>query len=211
MIKRISYCLILCGLLLSACSPKNAKILDNPVSNDAEWTAQDSSSLVDQPEVFDTDPFENEVEVEIEVEEEIALAPYLMASFRRTSCYGQCPTFLIKLFSDGRAIYHGKQNVQRMGYYEAILNPEQVGQFQDLLVRHRIFDFADQYPKDGNFLADFPSAVIHCQLDGREHTITNNYDCPNSLIVLEQAVESFFENLEWNQLVRINQVLPTDH
>ena len=162
----------------------------------------DTLSTEDGHEVFSDHPFDLEEAIDTLGEDLEIPPPHLLASFRKTSCYGQCPAFHYKLFSDGRAIYHGKQNVDKLGYYEASVQPELIHQVRSIINEYEFFDLAEQYPEDGNFLADLPSVITHFRIDGQEMTITNNYDCPKQLIDLEKAIQAFFENLEWRQLVR---------
>jgi len=74
MIKRISYCCFVCLLFLGACSPKTAKVLDDPTSNEETWVAQDSLSVEDEPEVFDSDPFQEKEEECILMDEPFTMA-----------------------------------------------------------------------------------------------------------------------------------------
>ncbi|MEM8909088.1 MAG: hypothetical protein AAGD05_14680, partial [Bacteroidota bacterium] len=57
-----------------------------------------------------------------------------------------------------------------------------------------------QYPQDGRFLADLPSTITYFKLNDLEQTITNNYDGPAELRVLEEAIEQFFEALDWTKV-----------
>lgn len=45
--------------------------------------------------------------------------PYLVIMLKRTGCYGTCPVFEAKIFSDGQAIYDGVRHVERIGLFEA--------------------------------------------------------------------------------------------
>lgn len=192
-----NFLLLLCCCCCFACSPKKGKKLQKGQNTD--WIVSDTLSKNEEQESFFESPIDSTAEIVIEEEPP---PPHLIFSLRKTSCYGQCPTYHIKLFSDGRALYEGKKYVARLGHYETRIGPDLIDQIGAWAKRYGFFTFGEQYPQDGFFMADLPSTITHLKLDGEEATITNNYDGPKALRDLEKELELFFEALNWTLIQR---------
>ena len=46
---------------------------------------------------------------------------YQAVGFRKSACFGQCPAYEVKFFTDNTATWHGMSHVERMGWHEAKL------------------------------------------------------------------------------------------
>ena len=55
----------------------------------------------------------------------------LVASLERTTCYGDCPYYEVKVYSNGVAIYNGRKNVEYLGLHEGVLSQKQIRQLLD--------------------------------------------------------------------------------
>lgn len=53
--------------------------------------------------------------------------------FATTPCFGSCPVFTVRLFSDGKGTYEGQRFVAKKGVHEFTASPKQVEAFFDRL------------------------------------------------------------------------------
>lgn len=60
-------------------------------------------------------------------------SPVQSVDFETTPCFGSCPVFKIRLFSDGKGEYEGGRFVARKGAHSFTATPEQVQAFYERL------------------------------------------------------------------------------
>lgn len=122
---------------------------------------------------------------------------YVLCELQRTSCYGKCPTFKIKLYSDGKVIYQGKANVERMGRFVAFCEPQQFESIFTAAEQANYFVLRSQYPEDGRKLSDLPKTITYLKRNGLEKRVINNFDAPADLVQFEHWLDDFFASLDW--------------
>ena len=161
-------------LSLAACTPKVAdKVAEQPIKNSP---AQEQTS----PQHFQP------------------AKVYLVASIKTTPCYGQCPVYEAKLFSDGKAVWIGKKFTERMGTFTTKVSKEVVKDVLDNARDGGIFFLADSYPeKQSLFIPDLPNTIVSVSHGATPKVITHNHKAPNELIIFEQYLKELFENLDW--------------
>jgi len=141
-----------------------------------------------------------EEEEEVAVEEEIEEKVILICELRRTSCYGKCPSYSIKLYSDGSVNYHGKANVEKLGHYSAYCNPQS---FEAIFAAANVanyFVLRSQYPTDGRVIPDLPKTISYLKREGLEKRVIDNFEAPPSLIKFEKWLDNFFDDLTWEKV-----------
>ena len=122
-------------LAVTACNPKTASKVTE--------TTPKTPTPVEQPTVPKVEiPDEPPIAVEEPMEE---VKVELIASIKKTACYGTCPTFETKIYSDGRVTYHGKKNVERVGHYEGLLKGDFQAEIRDMAVAVKYFNLSKKY------------------------------------------------------------------
>ena len=174
-------------VLISSCSPKNpARTSDSntqprPIPPQSEVTAKSPEKDVTPPPP--PPPL-----------------PYVVMHLEKSACFGHCPMFELKLFSDGRAEYHGKAYTQRLGVYESRVTKA----FIDLILHEaekiNYFQLNDHYPIDGQFISDLPNTTTYIKKSGREKTIIRNHNGPLTLRKYETFLIERFDALRWEPL-----------
>lgn len=138
-----------------------------------------------------------DVEIDATVEEE---SVYVLCEIQRSSCYGKCPTYSIKLYSDGKVIYHGKANVDKLGYHEAFCDSQNFESIFIAAAQIDYFTLRSQYPSDGSNLPDLPKTISYLKKGGLEKRVIDNFDAPASLVHFENWLDDFFDSLEWKKV-----------
>lgn len=127
-------------------------------------------------------------------------SPKVLFSLERTTCYGQCPYYNVEIYDDGTARYHGKQYVERLGVYTAIVPDSVVHQ---LRIRTQVIDYQNfypKYPKRGLGIIDLPMCISSVEMGGVLKTIYNRNEAPVALIEYERLFDDLVEDLNWRPM-----------
>ncbi len=182
-------------LILSiGCTPKGAdKLKESPTT--------DAPAIVEETVVVAPTETETQEDVIIEEEEEAVEAPpYLVAVLKKTACYGQCPAFEARLFSDGHLTFFGQKDVKNLGRFEAWTDGQILEQIKKEAYRIQFFELSEVYPVNGHSLDDLPMTITYLNFDDREKTIINNFESPLSLRRFESFLETLFAEVQWQKM-----------
>ncbi|MEM9847230.1 MAG: DUF6438 domain-containing protein [Bacteroidota bacterium] len=184
-----SYYLLIPFLLFSACKSTQVKKGDRAVKNgrDLPPLPNDVFSFADSSELVLID----------EVAQE---KPQLIASIERTACYGRCPVYQAKIFSNGLVLYEGKKHVSNMGLFEAYILEDQIDHLLAQADSVQFFDLSASYPEHGQKIYDLPSTQIFIRKAESEKTVLNNHSAPKTLRAYESYFEQFLDNLAWKKV-----------
>jgi len=121
---------------------------------------------------------------------------YQVVGFQKTACFGKCPVFQVKFFSDNTATWYGKMNVDRMGNYGAKLEGKVLKSIKDKAFELGYFDFYSEYPVKYK-VADLPSTITYLRVGDMEKTIKDTFEGPEKLVEFEQFLEDVANKLDW--------------
>ena len=130
---------------------------------------------------------------------------FLLAGIKREGCFGRCPVYEARLYSDGRAVYIGVEYVDRIGQFEATAEREAISVLFDEARRIGYFSLPGQFPVDGRSIPDLPSTSTQLHFKGSVKEIVNNHDGPRDLRRFETLMDGFFESLDWRRIDSIRQ------
>ncbi len=130
--------------------------------------------------------------------------PYLMLRLEKTACYGECPVFELKLYSDGKVLWHGEYFCKRLGWYEAFLPEDKVEELKKQTGDVDIFSLLDHYPPSGPYLSELPNTILYYNDGQREKSISQNYLSPQSLIQFEEEILRIADKLIWGEIEHEN-------
>jgi hypothetical protein len=125
--------------------------------------------------------------------------PNLLASLRRSPCFGKCPAFSYELFADGKVTYFGQSNVKRMGSYTTKVDDVFMKKIADKALSIKYLSLSDHYPTADIAVSDVPTITTYIRIGDDGKKITNNYDPPKELTEFEQWLEEQFDTLKWQQ------------
>lgn len=177
--------LFFCVLTIFGCSRKNTKVIQEPTT--------DKPEIVIEKEKID--PI-----IEEEPEAPVEVPPYLVAVLEKTGCYGTCPVFEARLFSNGHLTYHGKEDVARLGLYEAWADLSLLEKVKEAAYQVGYFKLSDVYPVNQRSIDDIPITITYLNFDEKEKTIMNNYGSPKSLKNFESTLEKLLLNVDWKKV-----------
>ncbi len=125
--------------------------------------------------------------------------PELIIHFERQPCHGKCSDYEVRVYSDGRAVYHGRNHVERLGYYECRLAAYEIETLYLIAEREDFWQLEDQYPLRGKALQFLPVTTTYFKLNGQSKKIVDRYEAPLRLQRLEKALEDYFARLLWRK------------
>ena len=125
---------------------------------------------------------------------------YVMASLKKTPCYGKCPVFEAKIYNDGTAEYKGKMFVDRVGNYTARVDDVTLKSIKDTALEAGYFDFYNEYPTGDVQIADLPTTITSLRIGDQIKTITNKYQGPEELKNYEKFLSKLVDGLEWTKV-----------
>jgi hypothetical protein len=123
----------------------------------------------------------------------------LVASLERTTCYGNCPYYEVKVYSDGVVTYKGRKNVEYLGLYKGRLSQEQVRQLSEMAKSVGYIHLENKYPVKGLGIIDFPVCITSVVQEGVKKMVYNRNDAPQRLVEYQNFFDELIEDLEWKQ------------
>lgn len=179
------------GLMLTACLVFFScakKVSTTTETKTTTQTVKSNSTTV-------TPPATNEkFDVPKEIEQNV------VAMLKRTPCFGKCPSYEVKIFDNGTAIYTGFAFVEKIGKYEAKVSNDFINHIQQEAQKNTFSAFSQKYPVDGSTLTDIPSTISYVRTGKKGNRVVNNYDAPKELVVFENWLENEIQNLDWKKI-----------
>lgn len=84
----------------------------------------------------------------------------LLVSLSRNPCYGTCPVYQIRIFTDGNFIYEGRQHAPLAGLFCGKLPGYEMKRLVKVLERANFVQLDNSYPSQDIVPADIPSIDI---------------------------------------------------
>ncbi len=126
----------------------------------------------------------------------------LLLALERTPCFGVCPVYEAKLYSNGLLLYHGKRNTDKTGMYYAKVSKKELSSLSAFMLSNNYFELESKYPVKGKAPSDLPSCIIYFKNKNSEKRIEDHrWETPESLSAIERKVDS---------LIASQQFLPLD-
>jgi len=110
----------------------------------------------------------------------------LVISLERTPCYGTCPIYKMKIFSDGSAFYHGERFVEKIGNYEFSVSKETLNYILKKADDIGFFELEDKYTAN---ITDLPKTITFIKNGKNKKRVVDYYGAPKTLKEFESLVD----------------------
>ncbi len=142
----------------------------------------------------------NQIKPEVmEVSDELLFdqsqVPYVVVAIKRTTCFGECPAYEAKFYSDGSVSYVGKAFVQKRGNHKASASLNQINSIVKKAYDIKYFLMEDQYPDPTVQIMDAPSTITSIVCRGQNKTISTKLGEPDKLKDLQNAIDDLLNSL----------------
>lgn len=121
---------------------------------------------------------------------------FLVAGFDKTACFGTCPVYQVRFYSNGRVTWYGRRYVERMGWYQAVCEASLLKRIRGKALEAGFLDFDHRYPPKPQ-VSDLPSTITYVRIGDIEKQVQHIYEGPEKLIAFEQFLQELIESLDW--------------
>lgn len=184
-----NYFLLLLGvsfLFFSSCvATKAPLVVEEPEMNLAHWMLEEDSIA-----------YEN---FEFDLTDTISYV-HLLATIERRACFGKCPVYKAKFYSDGLVIYTGIKHVDRRGKYTTRIDEVTVNQIKTMAERANYFRLSGFYPNYGSVIDDLPITITSVNFIYKENQVTNAHNSPVNLHRFERFLDEIIDVQNWSLL-----------
>ena len=122
----------------------------------------------------------------------------LEISLDRSSCYGGCPSYVVKVSGDGNVSYCGFTGVEEQGKRTHQINPDDVRSLYDQILAAGFFNLDDEYFAN---ITDGPSYHVSVFVDGQTKAVRDYYGqeagMPKSVTVIQDAIDDITGTSAW--------------
>lgn len=142
-------------------------------------------------------------EVKLPPVSEVNLDKDTLLFYQRGACFGMCPIFDLVVYQNGRAVYNGKNYVDRIGIYQTTIDPTALQKIRSTADGIGYFGLQESY--DNPHVTDLPTTVtMIANQDGELKVVANRYKGPAGLRVLYEELDKMIEAQDW-KLIQTKQ------
>lgn len=126
----------------------------------------------------------------------------LVIQFERSTCYGNCPSYKLSIYGDGRVEYEGLKFVKQEGRKGGKVSPADLKRLVSEFERAHFFAIV-QFNEKGctcTICTDMPTVKTELRVEGISHRVEHYYGCrcaPKSLWDLEAAIDKIIRTEQW--------------
>ena len=103
------------------------------------------------------------------------------------ACFGFCPIYKLTVYPDGRAVYTGKQFVEREGEFAFQLTPEELKSLKKTVTDVNLWQYPERIPSQ---IADAPGATLRVFNEDGPKSVSGSIDRPKPLLELEEQIKA---------------------
>ena len=111
----------------------------------------------------------------------------LLIEMKRTPCYGLCPVYTARIAKNGKGLFEGVENVEKIGKFSFSLSRDELAELDRAFDNAAFYQLKNIYNAD---VSDLPTTYLTYNRDGRRKKIMDYYGAPDELRSLENRIES---------------------
>ena len=111
----------------------------------------------------------------------------VLIGLKRTACYGYCPVYTIKIDKNGKGLFEGVENVEKIGRFRFLLSQDELMEIEIAFQEVDFFQLKKIYDAQ---VSDLPTTYISYNKDGNRKKIMDYYGAPEKLRTLENNIET---------------------
>jgi|SRR5215213_2250816 len=116
----------------------------------------------------------------------------IVITIEREGCFGDCPAYSARIYSDGTVVYVGRSDVKEVGERRSEISQKGIQELIKEFQRINYFDLKDRYETDENGMSvtDQPRTTTSICLNGKKKTVVNYLFAPKELDALEDKIDN---------------------
>lgn len=116
--------------------------------------------------------------------------------YRRSACFGFCPTFEFTIYQNGIVKYDGIQHVENLGTAYRLASDAWWNLVKAELGKFNFYKLAPVYPIEKElYIPDLPNTIITLKEMGMRKSVIDNHHAPKELKDFEIFIEAHFQEL----------------
>lgn len=124
-----------------------------------------------------------------------------LVKMERTTCYGTCPSYTLRILEDGKVIFNGRKFVDHKGMAEREMSQKNLKQLIQEIYDSKFMEIPSD-PKCESRYTDMPSVFLTIALDGEQNSVTHYHGCKGfryeeKLYHLEEAIDRLANAGQW--------------
>ncbi len=124
--------------------------------------------------------------------------PFMLVGMTKEGCYGKCPNYSLRLYSNGIAYYEGRANVQRIGRYHANVDLMVIEKILTFAKKNNLTALGSMYPTNGKPVPGIPATLLNISINhDASKEIKNYHHAPKALMQYQKMVEELVETADW--------------
>jgi len=112
----------------------------------------------------------------------------------KTACFGECPVFTLRIYSNGLAVLDGKKYVKHIGLSEMMLTPDEMKGLMKSCDDAQLFSLNDQYTER---VMDLPTTTLIYRREGETKRITGNMKFPQGFKTVVKECMNLLDDDRW--------------
>jgi hypothetical protein len=111
----------------------------------------------------------------------------LLIELKRTPCYGSCPVYTLKIDKNGKGLFDGVENVEKIGRFIFSLSQDELVELENAFLQVDFYQLRNIYDAQ---VSDLPTTYITYNKDGNRKKIMDYYGAPEELRTLENRIQT---------------------
>ena len=112
----------------------------------------------------------------------------------RSTCFGKCPSYSLKVDGSGKVSYEGRKFVAVMGPQSSQITIEAIKGLVDDFLKIDYFALQDSFTSD---ITDVPDYTTSLTIDGKTKTVFDRDGAPSALRELEDKIDQVTNSAQW--------------
>ncbi len=120
----------------------------------------------------------------------------VIISMEKEGCFGSCPIYSIKIYSNGYSEFLGKEHTYKIGSHSLTLSNDRLKELKSEFKKANFFSFDDYYESN---IPDLPTVMIYYKEKDKSKKIVGKRERPSEVHKLQFLIEQIAESkLGWN-------------
>ncbi|MEE9460467.1 MAG: DUF6438 domain-containing protein [Bacteroidales bacterium] len=111
----------------------------------------------------------------------------MLIELKRTPCYGFCPVYTLKIDKNGKGLFDGVENVEKIGSFSFSLSYDELVELDNAFLQVDFYQLRNIYDAQ---VSDLPTTYITYNKDGNRKKIMDYYGAPEELRTLENRIQT---------------------
>lgn len=121
----------------------------------------------------------------------------LFATISKGYCYGKCPVYEMKIYTDGKVLLEGKANIDYIGTWEKSITKGELEAFVTMAEKIGYMELEDRYDSS---ITDVPSTTTSIVINGVRKEVYRRANYPEKILQFEALFTQLLDSKDWKKV-----------